>query len=160
MVGSGIRLQELARDRDQLWAEADALFHAGTRWWPETDAERALCNQEQDERVLFDVWAGVISEWLSGRKPGSRVSIREILTDCLHIELQKQDRAAQSRAGTCLSLTDWIPAGRVSGGKRERLYGRRDEVEPELRRDAVAAAEDVEREAIVEESQAAPEAGG
>ena len=51
-----INLDTVAVDRDQLLAEAVALFAAGSPWWPQTDEERALCGTEQAERYDEDIW--------------------------------------------------------------------------------------------------------
>jgi predicted P-loop ATPase len=127
----------IERDRDQLWAEAVALYRIGARWWPETAEDRALCNEEQNERVSVDLWMGRIQRWLGIRAPGYRATIPEVLSDALGIsDVTKHDRAAQTRVGMCLALAGWVQAGRRGSGARERYYGRAAEVEAELRGDA------------------------
>ena len=65
-----IDLEALARDRDQLWAEAVALYKAGTKWWPATDAERAMCRGEQEARQKVGAWDERIARWLAGTDCG------------------------------------------------------------------------------------------
>ena len=55
-----------ARARDQLWAEASALFAAGERWWfVDPEVTVALAKVEQDARREHDVWEMAIAEWLA-----------------------------------------------------------------------------------------------
>jgi predicted P-loop ATPase len=49
-----INLEAIRRDRDQLWAEAVALYNAGTPWWL-TDTEAiSLARDEQEQRYVED----------------------------------------------------------------------------------------------------------
>ncbi len=57
----------LAADRDQIWAEAVALYRAGTKWHPVTDVEKALCRGEQDKRAERSAWSDIVAEWLDGK---------------------------------------------------------------------------------------------
>lgn len=54
----------LAADREQLWAEAVAAYNEGAVWWPETEAEQAICAEVQDERLPDDPWLRICYEWL------------------------------------------------------------------------------------------------
>ena len=45
-----IDVDALARDRDQLWAEAKNRFEKGAVWWPETADLVQLASDEQIER--------------------------------------------------------------------------------------------------------------
>jgi predicted P-loop ATPase len=53
----------LTRDRDQLWAEAYHRYMAGEAWHVDTPEFRALCEEQQQERVRDDIWAPIIEAW-------------------------------------------------------------------------------------------------
>jgi putative DNA primase/helicase len=55
----------ISRDRDQLWAEAMALYERGEKWHVDTPEFRALCEAEQEERVHEDPWAQIVGPWLA-----------------------------------------------------------------------------------------------
>jgi predicted P-loop ATPase len=57
-------IASLERDRDQLWAEAVAHYHAGEQWWL-TDDEIPAAELEQRKRYRQDPLAGRIDEYLS-----------------------------------------------------------------------------------------------
>jgi predicted P-loop ATPase len=58
-------IEAIARDRDQLWAEALDLFDKGTPWHVDTPELRALCEAEQGDRVQQDIWLPLIAAWLA-----------------------------------------------------------------------------------------------
>ena len=60
-----IDIAALARDRDQLWAEAVARFRAGAIWWLDTPELLAEAAAEQDKRYQADAWDDLISHWLT-----------------------------------------------------------------------------------------------
>jgi len=62
--GSRIDHEGIARDRDQLWAEAVVRYHRGEKWYADTAELRALCEGEQAERVQQDDWIPIIAQWL------------------------------------------------------------------------------------------------
>jgi len=57
-----IELERVRELRDQLWAEAAELFHAGAEWWL-TDEETLLLEQVHAEHAVADVWDEMIWEW-------------------------------------------------------------------------------------------------
>jgi predicted P-loop ATPase len=59
-------IEELARDRDQLWAEACTRFAEGGRWWVE-ESERPLFELEQELRYVGDAYEDLIREWALGK---------------------------------------------------------------------------------------------
>jgi len=68
----------VARDRDQLWAEAEAKarFDAGSVWWMDTAELIQLASDQQVDRYEGDPWEEVIGPWVETR---SSVSISEVL---------------------------------------------------------------------------------
>jgi putative DNA primase/helicase len=70
----------LARDRDQLWAEAKAMFDAGAVWWLETGELIQMASDQQIDRYEGDPWEEAIGPWVECR---SNVSISEVLEKCL-----------------------------------------------------------------------------
>jgi putative DNA primase/helicase len=58
-------IEAIARDRDQLWAEAVARFDSGEPWHVDTPELRQLCEEEQGDRVQQDIWAPLVAKWLA-----------------------------------------------------------------------------------------------
>ncbi len=61
-----IRIEELRRDRDQLWAEAVARFRAGETWWIDSAELSATAAEEQQQRYDEDAWQPLIADWVQG----------------------------------------------------------------------------------------------
>jgi predicted P-loop ATPase len=127
----------LARDRDQLLAEAVVAFEAGESWWPlETDQISQL-NEIQDERYELDAWADAISNFLDGnigsaldKRMGPSVARREqvtvddLLTMALSIERGRYSRADQMRVVSVLRKLRWKRVRIVVNGQRVWIYQR------------------------------------
>src|SRR5262249_49015569 len=58
-----INVAHVAEQRDQLWAEAVALYRAGEPWWL-TPGEEELLQPAHEEHVVRDVWEGPVIEWI------------------------------------------------------------------------------------------------
>ncbi|MEA1831737.1 VapE family protein [Methylobacterium durans] len=101
---SKVDTDALARDRDQLFAEAVAHYRDGTRWWPDEAFEREHIKAEQDARFEADVWEDPIKTFVSGR---SRVTIGEVLRDGLFITTEKMKTTDQRRAAAVLERLGW-----------------------------------------------------
>lgn len=98
-----IDLPALRRDRDQLWAEARDRYRAGDPWHPDGELA-AACAEEQAARYLEDAWQGDVEAYLSGR---DEVTVREIATDAIGIELARVGQADSNRIVRCLAVAGW-----------------------------------------------------
>ncbi len=95
-----IDLEALARDRDQLWAEAVLRYRAGETWWEVPEQAK----DEQEARYQSDSWEEIITPWLAGR---SEVTTTDILRNCLEMEIRDHSHAAQIRVGNTLKRCGW-----------------------------------------------------
>ena len=75
-----IRIDDLRRDRDQLWAEAKARFEAGCKWWLDSKVLVLAAAEEQQARYEGDAWDGLIETWIHGRES---VTVSDVLELCL-----------------------------------------------------------------------------
>jgi predicted P-loop ATPase len=63
-----INLDALGRDRDQLLAEAVALYRSGAHWWPDREFELQTIAPEQETRFEVDAWEPLIRKYLANEK--------------------------------------------------------------------------------------------
>jgi putative DNA primase/helicase len=121
-----IGLDDLAADRDQLWAEAVHRYKAGDEWWVRA-AERELYEGEQDARYIGDAYESRIRDWLdepdvSGVRP-EQVTVAKIMQGALKLDIGKWTLAEQQRVGRIMARVGW-PRRRLPGGSREWVYCR------------------------------------
>ncbi len=97
-------IEELARDRNQLWAEAVERYRAGEKWWLDTAELTFAAEQEQAGRYEGDAWDGPIAAWIEGRES---VSISEVLTMCLDKPKANWTQIDKNRVARCLRAAGW-----------------------------------------------------
>jgi hypothetical protein len=72
-------VEHLARDREQLWAEAKARFDAECVWWLDTAGLVQMASDEQNDRYEGDPWEEVIGRWADDRPSVSRGPVPPVL---------------------------------------------------------------------------------
>jgi predicted P-loop ATPase len=105
--------------RDQLWAEAVAMFKQGFAWWqlPDDAAE------QQEERFSEDSWQNNIQRWLAGRcmdsayppriapagdgRPVPWTTTGEVLSWALGIDVGKHGKPEQMRVAAIMRRLRW-----------------------------------------------------
>ena len=114
--------EALARDRDQLWAEAWHRYREGEKWWPD-EKHRHLFEEQQERRFEADVWEELIERWLRSTTR-DRVLMHEIMEEALGLEASQMKPPEQKRVGMIMSHLGWTKVrARVAGG-RETGYQR------------------------------------
>lgn len=113
---AAIDLLGILRDRDQIWAEAVALYMQGEAWHF-TDAEMVtLLKEQQEQRREADVWEEPMREWLLGRV---RCTVAQVLKECIEMPSEKQNPQAARRVGNCLRALGWRSTrGRPGSGMK------------------------------------------
>jgi putative DNA primase/helicase len=98
-----INIDWIRENREQLFAEAVHLYKTGGQWWNvPVDEQRAQVNLRRD----VDSWEDVIGKWLTD-SARTRVLIGDVLSDCLNIDVGRQDVAMQRRVGRALRALCW-----------------------------------------------------
>jgi predicted P-loop ATPase len=113
-----IDIEALARDRDQLWAEAKHRYSSGEKWWLDTSALVEIASEEQSARYQGDPWEEIIGPWLEVR---SSTSVSEVLEKCVNKPQAQWTQADKNRVGRCLRTLGWE---RYRERERERLEWR------------------------------------
>lgn len=88
----------IARDRDQLWAEAVHRYRAGERWWLSAEVEK-IAREIQNEYVEPDVRDELIGDWIDTEfRPGEDIkfTVRQVLEDALGFVIDPKDRRGDS----------------------------------------------------------------
>jgi predicted P-loop ATPase len=109
-----IDIDDLTRDRDQLFAEAVHSYRNGAPWWPDKDFERQHIAPEQAARYEVDVWEDTIAEDL---KTNTKVTVGQIAKEALHIDTPRIGRAEQNRIIAAMERIGW---------RREKAAGQTD----------------------------------
>lgn len=114
----------LARDREQLWAEATALYKAGQPWHPVTTEDKRLCEQAQSEYKTVDPWQSVIAAGYD-LNTTDRTTVENVLTEVLSLPKTQWNQGVKNRVAKCLVQLGWRPKNDTGfDGHRRRYYER------------------------------------
>ena len=138
-----IDIPALIRDRDQLWAEAVALFEAGEKWWFESPELIKAAAQAADEHYAPGVWDEEILNWCARPLPREkreddhtkgplpfdsqafRVTLADVLVHGIGKPFDKLVYADQMQVQRCLTHAGYKkqPQCRIPGtDRRARFY--------------------------------------
>lgn len=102
-----IDLNELANDRDQLWAEAVQRYRDGAKWWLDITDER-MAQDVQKERLEVDAWETPISDSLeTGSLRGETFVTTEELLSVLDIRIEHQHTGVTRRLARVMRRLGW-----------------------------------------------------
>jgi hypothetical protein len=138
-----IDVKALARDRDQLWAEALHRYKDNHVWWLDTDELNRLASEEQEARYEPGVWDEVILDWLESPRQRDEwnekgncdvpiepfhstlgeVTITDILVHAVGKDIENCTQADRNLVARCLTHAGWKhKRKRVSDGSSLRIY--------------------------------------
>lgn len=116
----------IGENRDQLWAEAAAREASGEDIWLSDADVSAEAKLAQRERMAEDVWTERVRGFTSAR---TRLRIAEVLSECLNIPTERQDRRSEMRVANILRADGWRVKNEWVDGKTTRLWRPSDELE-------------------------------
>lgn len=100
-----IDCERLAEDREQIWAEAVAMYSDGVKWWPERAALIEALAAEQEQRLEVDPWQSKVDEYV-----GALGAVRtDDVLDHLGVKIQDQNQTHKRRVGNCLRVAGFNP---------------------------------------------------
>ena len=99
-----INIELLARDRDQLWAEAKTRFDQGAVWWLDSAELVTAAAQEQANRFDTDPWEELIARWIDCR---DSASVSEVMSCCLDKPRAHWTQGDKNRVARCFRSLGW-----------------------------------------------------
>jgi predicted P-loop ATPase len=104
-----IDIEALARDRDQLLAEALVRYRSGAPWWLDNRELVSLAEVEQAARYDGDAWDQVLLDWAEGRIASGHgsISVSEALEQALAKPRGQWTRVDGMRVGRAFKAARW-----------------------------------------------------
>jgi len=99
-------LDDLRKDRDQLWAEAVKLYKGGCDWMVEPE-NRDIFREQQDARFMADAYEERIQRWLKEHPERATLKVNEVLGEALALDTARWTLAEQQRVGRCMARLGW-----------------------------------------------------
>jgi predicted P-loop ATPase len=116
-----IDIDALQHDRDQLFAEAYALFQAGVQWWPYQGFERRHIVPQQSDRYEGDPWEEQIRSYLNTLLE-PQTTVTEIAR-AIGIDAPEVGKAEPNRITATMQDLGW-KRGKRNGPKGTRWWVR------------------------------------
>jgi len=110
----------LEEDRDQLWAEADAAYRSGERWWLDADIEKERIESAQAfERV--DPWIVTIERAIETSFSANGIDLMQ-LVEAVEQDVGRRTTTTVHRVADCLRALGYAPQRARSGGEKTRRW--------------------------------------
>lgn len=117
---NSVNIEWLKENRDQLWAEALAMYSEGADWWVSKPEHIALFEEEQATRLQRDPWEDKLREWLEGNTQ-SFFTAEQLLSGAIEKPVGTQTRADMNRISPIMKAIGWHKKRRLVG--KERCWG-------------------------------------
>jgi predicted P-loop ATPase len=119
-----IDVDALARDRDQLWAEAMSYYFDGKPWWPPAELVKYF-EAQQARRIKADEWQNAVEKYAATR---DFVTVGDVLSFALGMDqAARWTQGDQNRVSACLQQMGLTRCQRRIGNARVRGYARMDD---------------------------------
>jgi predicted P-loop ATPase len=112
-----LNIDLLKEIRDQLWAEALAIFLTDEPWWLTDATVIEMAEEEQADRFDLDPWEAKIREHLKGQ---NQAVVENLLIAPLGVECPRRTRGDATRVGRILTHMGWHR--RRVGARENRTY--------------------------------------
>jgi predicted P-loop ATPase len=123
-IENPINIENIIRDRDQLWGEAVFRYKKGEKWHFDDPTLIRMAMKEQEDRRQQDPWETTFQELLWDEEKCSQgVTIRDILQWGNLSQERELTKAVMMRASKCLTAIGWKRGVRIrKDGHRDRVF--------------------------------------
>ena len=120
-IGHQVDREALQADRDQLWAEAVALYEAGCQWWLSADLE---VRQAEDalKWATADAWADRLHIWISGAGAELRYGVNLAHIAQKALSLDNPTRGESMRLAQLLKAAGLQKSRQQVDGRRQIVW--------------------------------------
>lgn len=120
------RIEELKRDRDQLFAEALARFRRDEGYFLASVETQKLAEIEQSKRLEYEIWQDRIVEWLECEIRNGEmiphISAETLASESLNIPSKNQNTNTYKRIGMAMRQIGWERKLIRENGKQRWMY--------------------------------------
>jgi predicted P-loop ATPase len=124
-----IDLAALRRDRDQLWAEARALYRGGDPlndpldepWWP-SEALKGAIQEQQEARRQPLPWEEKIAKWVAERGI-KQTTVTQVLSECIVKDSATWNKADDAHVTGCLKAIGFKQAMIWDKAQKKEIRG-------------------------------------
>jgi predicted P-loop ATPase len=99
-----INLEAVKLYRDRIWATAKHEYFSGTNWELD-EAEQRLSEINNESFTEVDPWQEEIQNYIHGLL---KISVNQLLKDCLKLDTDRYSRADSKRVRDCLNVLGWV----------------------------------------------------
>lgn len=119
-----IDIDGIARDRDQMFAEALVAYRSGEKWYLDFQSEREA-GQEQRMRFSEDVWTQKVLAAADAIEMYEDWMTVGMILDKLQIPIAQQNDLAEKRVGKVMRLNGWERKQKRTAPGRNPVWGYR-----------------------------------
>ena len=119
-----IQLDLLVLERDQMWAEALQRYRLEPLYLENPIAEVKAIEEQEARMSHDDPWDIEIAKWIADKERlGAReITVGQIMTECLKIPIERQNKGYSGRVGRSLAKTNWVRLQRTTRTERGYYY--------------------------------------
>lgn len=118
VVAPFIPLEQLAGDRDRIWAAAFHAFQSGEGWDLPPEF-RQVAKLDSLNYTFSDPWETAVLDYCDDKQ---KVITVEILVNALHIDIETMDKRSEMRVTSILKNAGWISSRQTIQGRKVRFW--------------------------------------
>jgi|TARA_R110002110_G_scaffold54089_3_gene155439 putative DNA primase/helicase len=116
-----VDLDALEEDRDQLWAEAVALYDGGAQWWLD-DEESTQLAEDGAHYSSEDIWTAPIMDYLEGPPRVLQTTTIDVLRSAVGMDTDKAHAGHQRRVSAVLRQLGWVQRRALTATGYQRVW--------------------------------------